>query len=61
MNKSYHDKLIEVKEKEAAKDFEIGKIKKELQLLQEEYSRYMEQTNGVIVNLNKQLERINKA
>ena len=30
MNKSYHDKLIEVKEKEAAKDFEIGKIKKEL-------------------------------
>ena len=61
MNKSYHEKLMEVKEKEAAKDFEIGKIKKEQQLLQEEYNRHMDQSNGIVNNLTKQLEKYSKA
>lgn len=33
MNKAYSEKLIDVKEKEAIKEFEIGKLKKEVVLI----------------------------
>ena len=41
MNRSFESKIIELKEKEAAKDFEINKIKKESELLNNEYHNYI--------------------
>lgn len=60
MNKAYQDKLIELKEKEAVKDFEIGKMKKELQLLQNEYKEFKENRESMQVQQTKEIESLRK-
>lgn len=60
MNRAYAEKLINLKESEAVKDFEIGKLKKELQFLEQEYDDYKSVKEHNFGIVNKELDRLRK-
>jgi len=60
MNINCESKIIELKEKEASKDFFINKLTKEMELLQSEYKVYVTRNDSTVMNLNKEIERLRK-
>ena len=60
MNKAYQEKLIDLKEKEAVKEFETCKIKKEIQILGNEYSEYRIQKEAMVQSLKGEIEGLRK-
>ncbi|CDW86615.1 UNKNOWN [Stylonychia lemnae] len=60
MNVNFEAKIIELKEKEASKDFFINKLTRELELVQSEYSAYTARNDQIVLGLNKEIERLRK-
>eukprot|EP00347_Sterkiella_histriomuscorum_P000932 403373973 len=60
MTLNFETKIMELKEKEAAKDFIINKQKKELDLVQSEYSIYVTRNDQNIHNMKKEVDRLRK-
>ena len=60
MQQNFKHKIIEVREREAVREFECGKLDKELQLLQLEYQQYRLRNDQHQGSMSKEVERLRK-